>query len=56
VLEDAGVKLCSVATDVLGVSGRLMLDALVSGTTDPEVLADLARGLLRKRGCPTFCV
>lgn len=49
VLEDAGVKLSSVATDVLGVSGRLMLDALVSGTTDPEVLADLARGLLRKK-------
>jgi transposase len=34
---------------VLGVSGRLMLDALVSGTTDPGVLADLARGLLRKK-------
>jgi transposase len=49
VLEDAGVKLSCVATDVLGVSGRLMLDALVSGTKDPEVLADLARGVLRKK-------
>ena len=43
------MKLSSVATDVLGVSGRLMLDALVSGTADPEVLANLARGLLRKK-------
>jgi transposase len=38
-----------VASDVLGVSGRLMLEALVGGTTDPEVLADLARGALRKQ-------
>ena len=36
-----------VATDVLGVSGRQMLDALLSGTRDPEVLAELARGQLR---------
>jgi transposase len=36
VLEDAGVKLSCVATDVLGVSGRLMLQALVSGTRDPD--------------------
>jgi hypothetical protein len=35
-----------VASDVLGVSGRAMLEALVGGTTDPEVLADLARGSL----------
>jgi transposase len=49
VLEDAGIKLASVATDVLGVSGRAMLEALVAGTTDPEVLADLARGALRKK-------
>ena len=46
-LEDAGIKLASVATDVLGVSGRAMLDALVRGTTDPDVLAELARGKLR---------
>jgi transposase len=49
VLEDAGVKLASVASDVLGVSGRAMLEALVAGTTDPAVLADLARGTLRKK-------
>src|SRR6266542_3911668 len=49
VLEDAGIKLASVATDVLGVSGRAMLQALVTGTRDPEVLADLARGNLRKK-------
>jgi transposase len=38
-----------VASDVLGVSGRAMLEALVGGTTDPEVLADLARGSLRNK-------
>ena len=48
-LEDAGIKLSSVATDVLGVSCRLMLDALVSDTRDPEVLAELAKGTLRKK-------
>jgi len=48
-LEDTGIKLDCVATDILGVSGRAMLDALVRGTTDPEVLADLARGRLRKK-------
>jgi transposase len=49
VLEDAGVKLTSVVTDVMGVSGRAMVRALVEGTTDPTVLADLARGQLRKK-------
>lgn len=49
VLEDAGIKLSSVATDVLGASGRAMLDALVAGTHDPEVLAELARGRLRAK-------
>jgi transposase len=48
-LEDAGIKLASVATDILGVSGRAMLEALVRGTTDPEVLAELARGKLRAK-------
>jgi len=48
-LEDTGIKLDCVATDILGKSGRAMLDALVSGTTDPEVLADLALGKLRKK-------
>jgi transposase len=37
VLQDAGIKLSSVATRALGVSGRTMLDALISGTTDPEI-------------------
>jgi transposase len=49
VLEDAGITLTSVATRLLGASGRAMLDALVAGTTDPTVLADLARGKLRKK-------
>jgi transposase len=49
VLQDAGVKLSSVATDVLGRSGRDMLAALVSGTRDPDVLAELARGRLRAK-------
>ena len=48
-LEDSNVKLDCVASDLLGVSGRLMLDALVSGTTDPEILADLAKGRLRQK-------
>jgi len=49
VLEDTGIKLDCVATDILGKSGRAMLDALVSGTTDPELLAELARGRLRAK-------
>jgi transposase len=48
-LEDTGIKLGCVASDILGVSGRAMLDALVAGTTDPVVLAELARGKLRKK-------
>jgi transposase len=48
-LEDAGIKLDSVASDVLGVSGRLMLKALVAGERDPEVLADLAKRRLRSK-------
>jgi len=49
ILQDAGIKLATVATDILGVSGRAMLTALVAGTTDPAVLADLARGKLRAK-------
>jgi transposase len=49
VLEDANIKLASVATDVLGVSGRDMLRALVEGRTDPEFLAELARRKLRAK-------
>jgi transposase len=48
-LEDAGIKLDSVASEVLGVSGRAMLAALVAGERDPEVLAELAKGVLRKK-------
>jgi transposase len=48
-LEDAGIKLDSVAADVLGVSGRAMLAALVRGERDPQVLAELAKGKLRKK-------
>lgn len=47
VLEDANIKLGSVASDVLGVSGRLMLEAIISGEDNPEVLAELARRKLR---------
>ena len=49
VLQDAGIKLATVATDILGVSGRAMLTAMVAGTTDAAVLADLARGKLRAK-------
>jgi transposase len=49
VMQDTGIKLDSVASDLLGKSGRAMLDALLAGTTDPEALADLARGKLRSK-------
>jgi transposase len=49
VLQDANIKLSSVATDVLGVSGRDMLDALIAGEKDPEALAKRARGKLRAK-------
>ena len=49
VLTDAGIQLASVATNVLGKSGRAMLAALVAGTTDAEVLANLAQGKLRRK-------
>ena len=49
VLQDAGIKLSSVASDILGVSGRSMLKALVAGSRDPEALAELAQGALRKK-------
>ena len=48
-LEDTGIKLGCVATNILGASGRAMLGALISGTTDPELLAELARGRLRQK-------
>jgi transposase len=49
VLEDATIKLGSVASDVLGESGRDMLRALIAGETDPDKLAELARKRLRAK-------
>jgi transposase len=49
VLEDAGVKLSSVASSVLTKSGRVMIDALVAGERDPEVLAEMAKGRMRSK-------
>jgi len=48
-LEDANVKLGSVLSNVLGSSGRAILQALIAGHTDPEQLADLAQGTARKK-------
>ena len=48
-LEDAGIKLDTVAADIMGKSGRDMLDALVAGETNPDVLAELARRQMRKK-------
>jgi transposase len=44
---DALIKLGTVATDIMGVSGRAMLEALMAGQRDPKVLAELARGRMR---------
>lgn len=49
VLEDANIKLAGVVTDIQGVSAWAMLQAIVAGNTDPEALANLAKGLLRKK-------
>jgi transposase len=49
VLEDANLKVASVVTDVMGVSGRAMVEALLQGTTDPAALAELAKGRLRAK-------
>jgi transposase len=49
VLQDAGIKLSSVASETLGVSARAMVAALVAGSTDPAQLAELARGQLRNK-------
>jgi transposase len=46
-LEDALIKLSSVATDIMGVSGRAMIEALIAGERDPQLLAELARGRMR---------
>lgn len=49
VLEDANIKLASVASDIFGVSGRAMIEKMVAGESDPKVLADLAAGRLRNK-------
>jgi transposase len=51
-LEGANIKLSSVATDVLGVSGRAMVARLIRGETDPDRLADEARGRLKRKAIP----
>lgn len=49
VLESANIKLASVASDVMGVSGRAMLQALIEGQASPEQMAELAKGRLREK-------
>jgi len=49
VLEDANIKLASVATDSLGASGRAMLEAMLKGEGDPARLAEMSKGLLRNK-------
>ncbi len=49
VLEDANIKLAAVASNTLGVSGRAMLEALIAGEDDPQVLAGLAKARLRRK-------
>jgi transposase len=49
VLEDAGIKIDSVASELLGKSGRAMIEALVGGERNPGVLAGLAKGVLRRK-------
>jgi transposase len=48
-LEDTGIKLSAVASDIMGVSGRAMLEALIAGEHDPQLLADLAKRRLRNK-------
>ena len=48
-LEDAGIKLSAVASNIVGVSGRAMLEALIAGERDPAVLADLAKQRMRTK-------
>jgi transposase len=49
VLESAGIKLSSVTSDTIGVSGRHMLEALISGARDPEALAEMALRSMRRK-------
>jgi len=48
-LEDANIKLSSVATDIMGVSGREMMQAIIAGKDDPAALAELAKGRMRNK-------
>ncbi|MFG2794712.1 IS110 family transposase [Streptomyces sp. NPDC048419] len=48
-LEDAGIKLSTVVSNILGVSGRAMLEALIAGQRDPQVLAEMAKGSMRRK-------
>jgi transposase len=48
-LEESGIKLPSIATDITGVSGRAMLQAPIEGQHDPAVLADLAKKAMRRK-------
>lgn len=49
VLERANIKLASVASDIMGVSGRAMLEALIAGNADPATMADLAKRRMRSK-------
>jgi transposase len=49
VLEDSGIKLSSVASDIMGVSGRAMLAALIDGQHDPAAIAELAQRRMRSK-------
>ena len=49
ILQDAGIKLSSVASDILAMSGRAMLAALIDGRSDPAAMADLAKGRMRTK-------
>jgi transposase len=49
VLEGANIKLASVATDIMGISGRQMIEAMISGVEDPKVLAAMAKGRLQNK-------
>ena len=46
-LEDTNIKLTRVLTDIMGMSGRAILAAIIAGETDPDQLADLTRGRLK---------
>lgn len=49
ILQDANIKMSSVLTDIYGKTGTLIMNAIIEGITDPEVLADFAQGQVRKR-------